>query len=276
VNQYSQEGPQWGGGHGVFTYHLLRGLEGAADADGDGIVTLGESLEWTRDRVRRDTRSGQIPSISQTAFDSSWPMSIGDPSLIAAMPEAPADEEPSEGRILAADRSGGPARPRPASQAGAGNGLLVVVYGDGPGASAAEESVLQRLRSRREIRVMDTNSIGITGADHPAVQSAVQGDFLAITELMRDQGGEFVFVGNLETSATPAAGPMFSGRARLELRMYRVSTGELVDSDVFGVGMDGRPAKIGGSELDALTQAAEEAGALAGAAARIWLNRVLR
>lgn len=276
VNQYSQEGPQWGGGHGVFTYHLLRSLEGAADVDGDGIVTLGESLEWTRDRVRRETRSGQIPSISQTAFDSSWPMSIGDPALIEATPTVAADADASTGRVLTVDRSGGPARTRPA-QGEAGNGLLVVVYGDGPGVPVAEESVLQRLSSRREVRVMDVNSIGIASADHPAVQSAVAGDFLALTELMRDQGGEFLFVGNLQASATPAVGgQMFSGRAQLELRMYRVSTGEVVDSRIFSVGMDGQPAKLGGSEYDAVQQAAREAGTMAGTVARGWLVSALR
>lgn len=76
VNQLSVEGEEWGGGHGVFTYHLLEALRGAADEDGDGIVTLGEMMEWTRDRVRRATRNAQIPTISQTAFDWYWPMSV--------------------------------------------------------------------------------------------------------------------------------------------------------------------------------------------------------
>lgn len=76
ANQYSQEGPQWGGGHGVFTWALLRALEGIADEDGDRVVTLGEAIEWTRSRVRRETRNAQIPTISQTAFDRSFPMSV--------------------------------------------------------------------------------------------------------------------------------------------------------------------------------------------------------
>lgn len=75
VNQLSQEGRQWGD-HGVFTYFLLEGLRGDADADGDYIVTLGELMEFTRDRVRRETRNDQIPTISQTSFDRFWPMAI--------------------------------------------------------------------------------------------------------------------------------------------------------------------------------------------------------
>jgi hypothetical protein len=78
-NQLSQEGEQFGGGHGVFTYYFLEGLRGAADlpehgGDGDLVVTLGELMEYTRDRVRRQTRNAQIPTISLTTYDRFWPM----------------------------------------------------------------------------------------------------------------------------------------------------------------------------------------------------------
>jgi uncharacterized caspase-like protein len=84
ANQLSQEGEQWGGGHGVFTYYLLEGLRGAADlptngGDGDRIVTLGEVMEYTRDRVRRATRNAQIPTISLTSYDRYWPMAAAIP-----------------------------------------------------------------------------------------------------------------------------------------------------------------------------------------------------
>lgn len=74
--QLSREGEQWGGGHGVFTWHLLQGLEGLADEDGDQIVRLGELLEYVRDAVRRDTNNGQIPAFGSNAFDRFMPMSI--------------------------------------------------------------------------------------------------------------------------------------------------------------------------------------------------------
>lgn len=78
-NQLSQEGEEYGGGHGVFTYYFLEGLRGAADepdngGDGDRVVTLGEVMEFTRDRVRRETRNAQIPTISLTTYDRFWPM----------------------------------------------------------------------------------------------------------------------------------------------------------------------------------------------------------
>lgn len=75
-SQLSQEGEEYGGGHGVFTYYLLQGLQGDADEDGDHIVTLGEMMEYTRNRVRRETQNAQIPTISLTNFDRFWPMSI--------------------------------------------------------------------------------------------------------------------------------------------------------------------------------------------------------
>src|SRR5262249_39969751 len=42
--EFSIEGPQYGGGHGAFSYFLLTGLNGAADANRDGIVTVGEVI----------------------------------------------------------------------------------------------------------------------------------------------------------------------------------------------------------------------------------------
>ncbi len=99
VNQLSQEGSQWGGGHGVFTHHLIEALRGAADEDQDRIVTLGEVTEWVRDRVRRETRNAQIPSLSQTAFDPYLPLSIvpgppPDAPGVVAQPETPTQAPP--------------------------------------------------------------------------------------------------------------------------------------------------------------------------------------
>ncbi|MCX6984832.1 MAG: caspase family protein, partial [Lentisphaerae bacterium] len=44
--QFSQESHLWGGGHGVFTYFLLKGLNGEADYNKDGSVTLGELIPY--------------------------------------------------------------------------------------------------------------------------------------------------------------------------------------------------------------------------------------
>src|SRR5579859_4686299 len=63
-DQLSQEGRQWGGGHGVFTYYLLRGLAGAANTDSDDVVTLEEAARFVQDSVRVATHGLQVPQRS--------------------------------------------------------------------------------------------------------------------------------------------------------------------------------------------------------------------
>ena len=60
-NELSYEDARWGGGHGVFTYHLLQGLAGAADANADGIVTFAEAADYTTRQVSETTTSRQNP-----------------------------------------------------------------------------------------------------------------------------------------------------------------------------------------------------------------------
>lgn len=61
ISQLSQESEQWGGGHGVFTYYLLKGLKGEADANKDGTVTAGELFNYVRDNVLKATGGDQSP-----------------------------------------------------------------------------------------------------------------------------------------------------------------------------------------------------------------------
>ncbi|HEX2095277.1 MAG TPA: tetratricopeptide repeat protein [Longimicrobiaceae bacterium] len=93
ANQLSQEDERWGGGHGVFTHYLIEGLNGAADQDGDQIVTLLEMMEWTRSNVMRETQNAQIPTISQTPYDQYLPVSI----VLAGSARATAPTGPSAG-----------------------------------------------------------------------------------------------------------------------------------------------------------------------------------
>ncbi len=51
ANQYSLESTQWGGGRGLFSYILMEGLYGMADADGNKIVTLRELQRYLEDNV---------------------------------------------------------------------------------------------------------------------------------------------------------------------------------------------------------------------------------
>ena len=62
--QFSQESKEWGSGHGVFTYFLLKGLKGEADYSKDGKVTLGELIPYVSEWVRRSTKSAQCPTVA--------------------------------------------------------------------------------------------------------------------------------------------------------------------------------------------------------------------
>lgn len=50
-DELALEGPEWGEGRGVFSYYLLAGLQGLADADEDGSVTLKEIGRYLEDQV---------------------------------------------------------------------------------------------------------------------------------------------------------------------------------------------------------------------------------
>ena len=60
-NELSYEDARWGGGHGVFTHALLRGLRGEADGNGNGIVTFSEVAEFVATSVAAETGGKQNP-----------------------------------------------------------------------------------------------------------------------------------------------------------------------------------------------------------------------
>lgn len=67
--EQSFESADWGGGHGIFTYYVERGLGGAADENGDGIVTADELGEYVRTNVRRDSEGRQNPTSEAGSYD---------------------------------------------------------------------------------------------------------------------------------------------------------------------------------------------------------------
>jgi tetratricopeptide (TPR) repeat protein len=67
--EQSYEDPRWGGGHGAFTYYVIKGLEGEADTDGDGQVTADELGEYVHTNVRNDTQERQNPTSERGSFD---------------------------------------------------------------------------------------------------------------------------------------------------------------------------------------------------------------
>ncbi|HHT9146316.1 MAG TPA: caspase family protein [Candidatus Wunengus sp. YC61] len=75
AGEVSMESSQWGGGHGAFTYYLLEGMKGKADAEGNknGIVTLAESFDFLDDKVKRATQNAQHPDTAGN-FDNNIPL----------------------------------------------------------------------------------------------------------------------------------------------------------------------------------------------------------
>ena len=61
VNEISRESERWGNGHGVFTFYVLQGLKGDADANRDRFVSVGELFRYVRQKVRSETNSEQNP-----------------------------------------------------------------------------------------------------------------------------------------------------------------------------------------------------------------------
>ncbi len=59
--EVSVEGTQFGGGHGAFTYALIKGLEGFADHDDDRFVSAGELTDYVRDSVPKLTNNKEHP-----------------------------------------------------------------------------------------------------------------------------------------------------------------------------------------------------------------------
>jgi len=57
------------GGHGVFTYYVVQGMEGAADSSGDGVVTADELAEYVHTQVREYTTNRQNPTSDKANYD---------------------------------------------------------------------------------------------------------------------------------------------------------------------------------------------------------------
>jgi tetratricopeptide (TPR) repeat protein len=59
--EISVEGPQFGGGHGVFSYFVIKGLTGEADANKDGTVDADELIKYVSEHVPAATANKQHP-----------------------------------------------------------------------------------------------------------------------------------------------------------------------------------------------------------------------
>ena len=63
AGETSQESKEWGGGHGVFTWALLEGLNGKADSNRDRVITTDELFQFVSQTVRSETGARQNPRL---------------------------------------------------------------------------------------------------------------------------------------------------------------------------------------------------------------------
>lgn len=75
ASETSREADKWGGGHGVFTYYLAKGLQGEADQNKDGIVNIRELYEFVYRGTTSETQGNQHPELKGT-FDNRLPLSV--------------------------------------------------------------------------------------------------------------------------------------------------------------------------------------------------------
>jgi len=85
----SFESADWGGGHGIFTYYVVRGMEGSADENRDGIVTADELAEYVRRNVREASGGAQNPTSDRGSFDANMLLAYVPTNIRAAAPAAP-------------------------------------------------------------------------------------------------------------------------------------------------------------------------------------------
>ncbi len=67
--EQSFESANWGGGHGIFTYYVVQGMQGAGDENGDGYVTADELADYVRRNVREATNARQNPTSERGSYD---------------------------------------------------------------------------------------------------------------------------------------------------------------------------------------------------------------
>ena len=87
--EQSFESAEWGGGHGIFTYYVVQGLHGAADVNGDGIVTADELSEYVHTNVKQATKGRQNPTSERGSFDPNMILAYNPTMAKAAPLQAP-------------------------------------------------------------------------------------------------------------------------------------------------------------------------------------------
>ncbi len=97
-DELSLEGPEWGGGRGVFSYYFLNGITGLADKNKDGMVSLFEIERFLGDKVPEAVSPKiQIPI---TIGNKGTVISLVDPVSLLALQENE-DQDIYSGELVA-------------------------------------------------------------------------------------------------------------------------------------------------------------------------------
>lgn len=93
-NEYALESEQWGGGRGLFSFHLLNGLSGWADNNADGTLTLREIYRYLEERVTAD--AAPHPQTPVVRGDLNFALARVNADYLAAMKneQAPPQQHP--------------------------------------------------------------------------------------------------------------------------------------------------------------------------------------
>ncbi|MCB0535213.1 MAG: tetratricopeptide repeat protein [Lewinellaceae bacterium] len=92
-DEYSLEGEQWGGGRGVFSWHLIDGLTGLADKNSDNAINLFEIGRYLEDAVPAET--APLSQLPMTVGDRQTVLTHVDEAALAAVRAAKAGRKPS-------------------------------------------------------------------------------------------------------------------------------------------------------------------------------------
>jgi hypothetical protein len=87
ANETVIESSRFGGGHSVFSYHLVNGLtQGSADLNGDGIIPASELYAYLAPRITTDSGSRQTPKLFNMDGDGEFvffTIPVGQPAALA-------------------------------------------------------------------------------------------------------------------------------------------------------------------------------------------------
>lgn len=158
--------------------------------------------------------------------------------------------------------------PRPA--------ILVLVGGAHEGdARTAGSNLLETLSETSDYLLLDSLSLALQ-ANEVHVAEAMDGDWSELAALASRRDVDLLLVGEISARAAPSFGQFFSGAAEFHLRMYRLSTRSIVNSETFRSGGGASRAPVALSEDQARRRAVEEASMLGSAAVRAWLDENAR